>query len=76
MIASEVSTGDLYFKDPKYDDNTTSFTLPVKYSLIDHGALAGKVNLQSVNVNNVIYVGDNAFSSDGSLTQFTGNNVK
>lgn len=76
LIASEVSTGDIYLKDPKYDDNTTSFTLPVKYSLIDHGALAGKVNLQSVNVNNVIYVGDNAFSGDGSLTQFTGNNVK
>lgn len=76
LIASEVSTGDLYFRDPEYDDTTTSFTLPVKYSLIDYGALAGKVNLQSVNVNNVIYVGDNAFSGDGSLTQFTGNNVK
>ena len=76
LIASEVSTGDLYLKDPAYDDTTTSLTLPVKYSLIDYGALAGKVNLQSVNVNNVIYVGDNAFSGDGSLTQFTGNNVK
>ena len=76
LIASEVSTGDVYYRDPEYDDSATSFTVPVKYSLMDSGALAGKVNLQSINLNNIIYVGDSAFAGDVSLTQFIGNNVK
>lgn len=75
LIEAQVSDGDYYWKGTPYDDTQTNYTIPGNYDAIDDYAFNGESNLQSVNLNNVRYVGDSAFACCSNLTNFTADNV-
>lgn len=75
LIEAQVSEGDYYWKGTAYDHSQTSYTIPGNYDAIDDYAFNGESNLQSVNLNNVRYVGDGAFACCPNLTNFTADNV-
>ena len=75
LIASQVSDGDYYWKDTPYDDSQTSYTVPGNYDVIDDSAFSSKTNLQSINLNNVRYIGNDALLGCTSLTSFIADHV-
>lgn len=75
LIEAQVSEGDYYWKGTPYDNTQTSYTIPGNYDAIDDYAFTSETNLQSINLNNVRYVGNNTFSGCSSLTNFVADHV-
>ena len=75
LIEAQVSEGDYYWKGTPYDNTQTSYTIPGNYDVIDDYAFTSETNLQSINLNNVRYVGNGAFSGCSGLTNFVADHI-